>query len=55
MARDPIAQTRSAAYRFARILGDVQAARRGPTAVAKRQVRRRVLRKSAGWINRWTA
>lgn len=36
--------TRSALYRAARLLGDVEAARRGPVAYGKRRVRRKVYR-----------
>lgn len=36
--------TRSSLYRWARILGDVEAAEKGPNAYAKRLVRRRVYR-----------
>lgn len=40
MSRDPIARARRAAYLTERALGDVQAARRGPGAVLRRQERR---------------
>lgn len=39
-----IASTRRAAYHVARALGDVQAARRGPNAYARRVVRRHAYR-----------
>jgi len=38
--RDPLAQTRSLLYALARLLGDVQAVRKGPRAVARRIARR---------------
>ncbi len=45
MGKDPLAQFRSALYRLARLLGDLQAARRGPKALAKRMVRKALWRK----------
>ena len=43
---------RSQLYRAARDLGNVQAARGGPTSYGKRVVRRKVYRTTNG-INRW--
>jgi hypothetical protein len=47
MSRSP----RSALYRWARLLGDAQAIKRGPGAIARREGRRTVYRK----VNRTTA
>lgn len=42
---------RSSLYRLARIIGDVQAIRRGPRAVMTRLGRKFALRKTGTWIN----
>ena len=39
-----MSRTRSALYRWARVLGDVEAAEKGPTSFGKRVVRRAVYR-----------
>lgn len=44
-----MASIRSDLYKGARLLGNVQSVKRGPTGVAKRYVRRRVYRKTNGW------
>jgi hypothetical protein len=38
--RDPISAVRTVLYTLARILGDVSAIRKGPTAIVKRLARR---------------
>lgn len=43
---------RSSLYRLARILGDIQAAKRGPQAMARRYLRKRALRAVGGKINK---
>jgi hypothetical protein len=40
-------------YRLAALLGDVQALRRGPTAIAKRLVRKQVWRATGRLHRRW--
>ena len=44
--------TRSQLYRAARDLGDLQAAMHGPTAYAKRRVRKAAYREVNGQLNR---
>lgn len=39
-----MSRTRSSFYRWARILGDVEAAEKGPAPLAKRLVRKRIYR-----------
>jgi len=39
-----VSRTRSSLYRWARVLGDVEAASKGPGSFARRQVRRSVYR-----------
>lgn len=41
------------AYLVSRALGDVQAAKKGPDALARRLVRRAVHRKEIGLLRRW--
>lgn len=43
---------RAAAYRFARISGDVIAVSRGPGAMVRRYLRRRILRAAGGKVNK---
>lgn len=43
---------RSALYLFARILGDLNAIKRGPTAIIKRMARKSILKK-VGKATRW--
>jgi hypothetical protein len=40
-------------YRLAALLGDLQALRRGPTAIAKRLLRKRVWRATGRLHRRW--
>ena len=44
---------RSSLYRAARLLGDVQAAQRGPASLARRMVRKRVYRAWNRPLRRW--
>lgn len=45
-------QLRRNLYRGARILGDIQAAEKGPAPVAKRRVRRTVYRTEGRWTRK---
>lgn len=46
-------RTRSTLYRWARILGEVEAAEKGPGPLAKRLVRKRVYRVEGRTTRRW--
>lgn len=48
--RSTLSQLRKLAYRTQRDIGDVQAAERGPQALAKRVVRRQVTRTLLRWL-----
>ncbi len=49
-----MASTRSTLYRLARILGDVEAAKKGPTSYARRVGRRTVYRQTSKLAGRIT-
>jgi hypothetical protein len=51
--RSMISALRTLLYTLAKLLGDVQAVRRGPEAMVKRLARRQAGKITGRWLGRW--